>query len=314
MFSKPGHEVEPEGRHNTSCSLCGALSIVWRRDVESVFTRKMHVNRYELSRCTGCSHLETQPSPPDHVLAEIYRNMYPYDIHRAIRNEKSLRAINLLRDFRVDPESRAVLCDLGCGGGELVESAAALGYQAVGVDFASSVFHSNDFRFIETDIENFVEQRSSVRYQIVVMSHSLEHQKSPTRILECIRLNLLARDGHLVVALPNADSRTAKIFGSKWGYLQVPVHLHHFNPKSFGCLASSAGFEIVARRVRGGDSLSFALTLMNVLGMSSRRPTRARVMVAKVWSFIFRWWMFVGDEDLVYVLKHKAIVTSSIQD
>ena len=214
----------------------------------------------------------------------------------------------------MDPESRAVLCDLGCGGGELVESAAVVGYQAVGVDFASSVFHSNDFSFIEMDIENFVEQRTSVRYQIVVLSHSLEHQKSPTRILECIRFNLLARDGHLVVALPNADSRTAKIFGKNWGYLQVPVHLHHFNSESFERLASSAGFEIVSRRVRGGDSLFLALTFMNILGMSSRRPTRAQVVIAKAWSFMFKWWMFIGDEDLVYVLKHKALATSSIQD
>jgi len=236
----------------------------------------------------------------------MYQRTYPYDIHRAVSNEKSLRASNLLREFNLDVNLRRTLCDLGCGGGELSELAATLGYQAVGVDIASSVLCSEGFRFVQMNIENFVEQYASEKFQIVVMSHSLEHQRNPKRILECVRLNLLAEDGHLVVVVPNSESQSARIFGSKWGYWQVPVHLHHFNSKSFEHLASIAGFEIKGKRVRGGDSLFLALTLMNVLGMSQGRSSKLRVCIAKVWSFLFKLWMFVGDEDAVYVLKQKA--------
>jgi hypothetical protein len=140
------------------------------------------------------------------------------------------------------------------------------------------------------------------KYQVITMSHSLEHQVEPLSILNSIRTNLLANDGILVLVVPNTEAKTRRLFGSKWGYWQVPVHIHHFSTKSLEKCAELTGYRVVFKSRRGADSLFWVLSAMNYFRTSSNEITKLKIIMTKVISLALSWWRFVGDEDLIYVL------------
>ena len=56
---------------------------------------------------------------------------------------------------------------------------------------------------------------------------------------------LLAPDGVIIIAVPDAGGLQARIFGSKWLHLDVPRHLYHFNRSSLGNLLQREGFSTI---------------------------------------------------------------------
>jgi hypothetical protein len=60
---------------------------------------------------------------------------------------------------------------------------------------------------------------------------------------------LLKPEGIFQPTVPNAASLQARLFGRQWMHLDVPRHLYHFTPATFGALLEKAGFEPIAKTV-----------------------------------------------------------------
>ncbi|MCX6605155.1 MAG: methyltransferase domain-containing protein [Acidobacteria bacterium] len=54
---------------------------------------------------------------------------------------------------------------------------------------------------------------------------------------------LLAPNGTLLIAVPNAYGSQARLFGTNWLALDVPRHLHHFSSQSLQLLLTQTGFK-----------------------------------------------------------------------
>ena len=289
------------------CLLCGSNTRVLFEGVSSNFTRGTPCKQFNLNICSLCNYLKTVPCPSKDELIDLYQFEYPYVVHEAVAKEKSFRSRQLLRYFNFTVGSK--LIDLGCGDGSLVFTAARMNLDAYGVDIhAPSLEGSNCF--FKEDIEVFSKTGSHEKYDFVIIQHTLEHLIDPLNVLSGIKSNLLEREGSLLIVVPNSDSLTARLFKSKWGYWQVPVHVHHFSESSIKILAELAGFEIVSIRTRGADSLFWILTLGNLLQIKHGGSfSRLQLLLIKAISQIGRYWVFIGSEDLIVEAKVRAKTT-----
>lgn len=279
------------------CLLCGSSTKVLFEGVSSNFTRGKPGKQFNLNICSLCNYLKTVPCPSKDELSDLYHLEYPYVVHEAVANEKSFRSRQLLRYFDFIAGSK--LIDLGCGDGSLVFAAARKNLDAHGVDIHAPSLEGSS-RFFKEDIEVFSNTGSHGKYDFVIIQHTLEHLIDPLNVLSGVKSNLLEKGGSLLIVVPNSDSLTARLFKSKWGYWQVPVHVHHFSESSVIKLAELAGFEIVRIRTRGADSLFWILTLGNLLQIKHRGSfSKLQLLLIKAISKIGRYWVFIGSEDLI---------------
>jgi len=287
-----------------SCILCGANTKVLFEGVSSNFTRGKAGKPFDLYICTSCNLLKTVPCPSKDQLRDLYHFDYPYVIHEAVAKEKSFRSRQLLRHFNFIGGSK--LIDLGCGDGSFVFAAVKMNLDAHGVDINAPSLEDSS-RFFNQDIEVFLKSGSDKKYDFVIIQHTLEHLIDPLNVLSGIKSNLLEKEGTLLIVVPNSDSLTARLFKSKWGYWQVPVHVHHFSELSINILVESVGFEIVSIRTRGADSLFWILTLGNLLKIKNRGSfSKLHLLLIKAFSQIGRYWVFIGSEDLIVEAKVRA--------
>ena len=73
------------------------------------------------------------------------------------------------------------------------------------------------------------------------MNHVLEHLANPVAVLDQCR-RLLRPGGQFVATTPNTRSYGHAKFGRAWIGLDVPRHLHLFNPTAADRLAEQVGF------------------------------------------------------------------------
>jgi SAM-dependent methyltransferase len=78
-------------------------------------------------------------------------------------------------------------------------------------------------------------------FDVVLMSHSLEHLPSPVDALRRIH-RFLKDDGLLVIHVPNVRSLEFKVFGRWWFPLDPPRHFYHFDRSSLTAALARAGF------------------------------------------------------------------------
>lgn len=106
--------------------------------------------------------------------------------------------------------------DVGAGDGALLDALTARGRQALGLEREGT---RPDVRAAElSDIDG--------TWAAIVFWHSLEHLRNPGPEIERAAA-LLAPGGVLVIAVPNADSLQAQLFGDRWLALDLPRHLVH---------------------------------------------------------------------------------------
>jgi hypothetical protein len=111
----------------------------------------------------------------------------------------------------------------------------------------------------------------------VVLWHALEHLPDPAGALRDAAARLEA-GGVLVVAVPNAASLQARLFGDRWFALDIPRHLFHFPAGALTARLRELGLRVTAvSHVRGGQVLfGWLHGLVGTLGIdlydAIRRP------------------------------------------
>jgi hypothetical protein len=92
-------------------------------------------------------------------------------------------------------------------------------------------------------------------WSAIIFWHSLEHLRQPVRALRHAA-KLVVPGGTLVVAVPNATSTQARLFGDRWLALDLPRHLVHITPPALLSELEKLGFRIErVSYLRGGQVL-----------------------------------------------------------
>jgi SAM-dependent methyltransferase len=146
----------------------------------------------------------------------------------------------------------ARMLDIGFGHGYLMQMARAYGFEVYGFD--ASQAHVDQMQpLLGARVAQGVLGRSSIpwdSFDVVVMSHILEHMPFPRLSLEEVS-RILNPGGFLFIAVPDIDSIHFKIFGKHWDVINPLVHYQYFSGASLVKLFEECGFE-------GPERISFS--------------------------------------------------------
>jgi SAM-dependent methyltransferase len=188
------------------CAWCG-------RPIDSSATRL--AGRVQ---CNGCGVANTDPWPTEDQLDAAYGSWYRPAAGRfsglgdaILRRTRGRLAHRLDRIAPPGP-----VLDVGAGDGALLDALAARGRRALGLERESRRSDVRAARLADVDGE----------WAAIVFWHSLEHLPNPGEEVERAA-SLLAPEGVLVIAVPNAASLQALLFGDRWLALDLPRHLVH---------------------------------------------------------------------------------------
>lgn len=129
-----------------------------------------------------------------------------------------------LRDVLLNKEAR--ILDFGCGFGQLTKALKQAGFSSVeGADINAMAIKSlSECQITVHDLmlDKDFYKKNSERFDVVIMSHVLEHipKDEIIGLLKSVR-TLLNHEGNLIVMVPNAQSNT----GCYWAYEDFTHHL-----------------------------------------------------------------------------------------
>ncbi len=207
------------------------------------------------------------PIPDPEALLELYRyKAYAETTYVAPANARQdrLRDCDALLErieSSVDGPRRRLL-DVGCSVGELIGVAQRRGWSCTGIEVDPGTAQlARELTHADVRVGTVpAVLRPSDTFDLVVMSHSLEHSRAPREDFDAAVSHL--RDGGLLfVRAPNASSQTARCMGSSWYWFIPPLHVSYFDMASLRYVADRASLRDVWLEYRGEGWAWFLLEI-----------------------------------------------------
>jgi SAM-dependent methyltransferase len=215
------------------------------------------IKEFRVVRCGKCGLLRLDPQPSPEELRRYYPDNYWFspDQSAAGRMEEAYRRL-VLRDHvhfvshaLHDSKARGPLLDVGCGGGLFLGMMRERGFRVVGLDdsreAAGIAWRRQQVPAVCGEMDRAPLRIGSCAG--ITMFHVLEHLYDARAYLTATR-GLLARDGRLVVQVPNAASWQFRMLGRRWNGVDVPRHLYDYRESDIRKLLESCGFEVLRRK------------------------------------------------------------------
>lgn len=198
----------------------------------------------DIVRCAECGHGQLARLPRDAELAAAYGEA----MSEALFEEESGQRVTaraLLAELERHRAPGALL-EFGCWLGFLLAEARERGWApAVGVEpsrFAAAQARERLVLDVRTG-DLATTDLPAGSFDAVVLADVLEHLPDPhaalTRVAE-----LLAPDAAVLLTMPDAGSRLARVLGRRW-WSVLPTHVHYFTRTSVQRLLDRCGYEVV---------------------------------------------------------------------
>lgn len=274
--------------------------------INSIYSK----NVYSIHMSKKNHHMYTVPVPDLRELNEIYSNDYSFAAHKVIDFEKGIRAHYLFGKIRRFLFEGNRVLELGPMYGHYLAILKRHGFTVKGAELSSigvKECKQKGLDVINSSAEQFLAEVTE-KYDMVHLSHSLEHFLRPEEVLQGI-YQVLNQGGKLTILVPNNQSKLIRLFGKAWGYWAVPVHLNHFSEVSLRSLLAKSGFKTVFCATQGGDSLMWLGSILNLVGVKLSSNDRiakvgfAKKLILLLASFLFLPWLYFGNDDLVLVAE-----------
>jgi SAM-dependent methyltransferase len=195
----------------------------------------------DILRCSDCGHGQLDRFPTEADLEAAYAEAASdaYVEEEEGQRESFRRVLEKVERFA--PRGR--LLDVGPWVGFLLAEARERGYEeCIGIEpslFASEYARTQLGLDVRTE-DLFSADLPQDHFDIVVMGDVLEHLTRAGEALNRIA-GLLRPDGVLVLLLPDAGSRVARLLGRRW-WSVIPTHVHYFTRGSVAAMLRRHGF------------------------------------------------------------------------
>ncbi len=203
---------------------------------------------------------------------------------------KKARELKRLRLMGIDYLRPGRVLDIGCGNGELLGTLIRLGWEGFGIesDGKAAQFAREQHDVVVFEGHLTPETLDGREFDLVVLSHVIEHSSDPGRLLsECRRV--LRPGGQLTIVTPNVKSLGHSLFGRAWRGLEPPRHMYIFSPRSLVVLVGLAGLTIRSWNTSGRQmrNIWFASRAIQLRDMGeSCEPSFADYMKAQVMGIV----------------------------
>ncbi len=232
---------------------------------------------YDLVECTGCELIYISPLPPRNVFDSLYvlNPQFAGPVYRGprtwlVRAYYWRRFRSLLRQYPSALQPIHIL-EVGSGLSWMCRTAKWFDPRAVTVaqDVSPEASQSCPWvdHFVVGDLaENLDLIRKHAPYQVISMTHVIEHLPDPVATLKLCAW-LLDQTGVLFVTAPHrpkqwnlrAPTNPMQCWRG-WKYNHVPAHLQYFNRRSLGCCGALAKLRLTFYEERQ-EALEACLTV-----------------------------------------------------
>ncbi|MFJ9867009.1 class I SAM-dependent methyltransferase [Streptomyces sp. NPDC101165] len=237
----------------TTCPWCTSSSLATRLRTTDLLQHKP--GHFTLDRCTDCGHTFQNPQLTSEGLEFYYRDFYDGLGEQRMSGTFGGRTA-MYRDRAQamaphDPTPKNWL-DVGTGHGHFCEAARTdlPGTSFDGLDFTDGVeLAAREGRVEHAYRGSFPDlaPELAARYDVVSMFHYLEHSTSPDRELRAAH-EVVRPGGHLLIEVPDPESRYARLLGRWWLPWLQPQHLHFIPVANLRRRLTELGFTVVAEQ------------------------------------------------------------------
>lgn len=276
---------------NETCPICGSE----RRQllgkpgkVSDAFKNMNEIAQVDVVRCLDCSGKYIHPMM--YFSEELRRKLYSLDywstdgmLADSKNTGEKAEIMAAVKELSGDFVGKTML-DIGCGTGEFLKAAADAGLTVMGIDVSSTTtdYVTKKYGFQTVTGILRAETFGQGSFDVVVLSHVIEHLQRPSELLGVIH-DILKPNGLFVMCTPNADSLEEGIrnlYGrfryehSKSYHLdpfESPYHIIGFNLKSARRILERSGFVVEYCKLRSGlewedKSRKFLMRSIKVMG------------------------------------------------
>ena len=276
--------------HHDRCPLCSSDKIeVQFRCIDHFISKE----QFAIVCCNSCSFLFTQDYPEENDIYKYYESddyISHSDTSQGIVNKiyHLIRQLMLLRKRRIINKLTGMksgsLLDVGSGTGHFASVMKKSGWAVKGVEISEKARNFSaeafDLEVISPEHLSALEANS---FDCVTMWHVLEHFHDPFRYISDI-IRLLKPGGVCLVALPNSGSFDAKYYRQTWAAYDVPRHLWHFDPVTFGDFSDKSVLKLEHQLVLPFDV--FYISALSEKYKGSRWPFITGLTRAAWFSFL----------------------------
>jgi SAM-dependent methyltransferase len=155
-------------------------------------------------------------------------------------------------DEHAPANPRRLLVDIGCGIGELIASAGAAGWEAIGLEpsrDAAAYGVALGRTIVSSTLESYLAAGGPPDTpQAASLVNVLEHIRDPMGLLRLIH-GMLAPSGALIIRVPNDFNPLQEFARSSlrlrpW-WIATPDHVNYFDHRSIGGAVEAAGYRVV---------------------------------------------------------------------
>jgi SAM-dependent methyltransferase len=248
-----------------NCPVCGSpdSTLKFKAKDYTVSNEMFHI-----VTCDSCRLIYTNPRPAANEAGPYYHAtayISHSDTNEGIVNKlyHAVRKITLQSKTNwIEPEKKGnkELLDIGCGNGHFLAAAKEKGWNINGVELDPETAARAAKLTGHTIAPSLNEIDSEKKFQVITLWHVLEHVYELDEYFQFFK-SRLAKDGKLLLALPNPASFDANYFEEYWAAYDVPRHIYHFTPATISALAAKYGFSL--RKSRGLIFDSFYISLLS---------------------------------------------------
>jgi 2-polyprenyl-3-methyl-5-hydroxy-6-metoxy-1,4-benzoquinol methylase len=207
--------------------------------------------QFKIVTCKKCGFKFTNPRPDGEAIGEYYKAESYIShtntskgliskIYQEVRKFTLKGKLNLIN--RLSPKNGKLL-DVGCGTGMFLNVARENGWKVNGIEpdaGARAIAEENNQIKIKQEILGSFENET---FEVITLWHVLEHVHELNATIDWLK-ERLSKEGSLLIAVPNHESKDAEIYQEQWAAYDVPRHLYHFSQKSIKELFANYGFEL----------------------------------------------------------------------
>lgn len=234
----------------TSCPVCSTGDFDPHLEVKD---HSVSHGTFQIVRCKNCNFLFTNPRPTEASIG-VYYHSASYISHHDEPQTLLSKVYGQVRKIAVNDKINLVskynerkhksILDIGCGTGFFLSACKQRGWSTSGTEPDGDARKTASSRIgVQICSSIFDEEMKEKHFSTITMWHVLEHVHRLDETLSWIHEHL-EKNGTLIVAVPNAQSHDAKVFGPYWAAYDVPRHLYHFDQASMASVLARHDFKI----------------------------------------------------------------------
>jgi 2-polyprenyl-3-methyl-5-hydroxy-6-metoxy-1,4-benzoquinol methylase len=296
-MKKSAGNTPPSPRDNPGAFREETTGIVDSRYVHVVCpicqSKRLHyafsAKNFRVVRCDDCGLMLLNPQPTEKELGEI--NMADSflagetarDYNRISEMKRAAARDRLATLANYRSQQKGVLLEIGCGCGEFLGEALALGYEITGVEYSPSIAENARQQLGDRatiycgELANAQIKKGTI--DVCVLDDVLEHMREPVALLSAIR-ELLKPDGILMIVTPSLDAWSAKLMRQNWKEFK-PERLFYFDRNTLQHALFQTGYHHIVIR-----SAWKILSIDNIAHHFERFPVPVVSAMVSVLSFL----------------------------